>query len=146
MFIYFYCSETIQKSMVPIDREAFRGWWEYLCIAAPNTLMTCVEFWAFEVVMIMSGIISIASLASLTICYCINIALIMVVVAFVEASSGIIGNCIGAQNVTLAKRFHSLITKAAILAILSECTILFFTRHGIVQIFTSDSEVMKLSE
>ena len=80
--IYSCCSETIQKSMVPVDREAFRGWKEYLSISAPTTLMMCAEWWAFELVVLLAGIISVTALAAQTVCFTITSFLYMVPLAF----------------------------------------------------------------
>jgi len=39
--------------------ESFRGLKEYFMIALPNGVMTIFEFWAFEILTLMSGYLSI---------------------------------------------------------------------------------------
>ena len=69
MIVTFYgsCSAEISKALTPIDMEAFRGWKEYLKIAMPSTVMICAEWWAFQVILVFAGIISVDALACCTI-------------------------------------------------------------------------------
>jgi len=53
--------------MQPYDCEAFRGWGEYLQVSLPATAMICAEWWAFEALTIMAGILGVTELASQTI-------------------------------------------------------------------------------
>ena len=52
-----------------------------------------------------------------------------------------IGNCIGANNIPLAKRFYTLIAKIASVSILALSLMTFFCRRQIVSAFTNDQEV-----
>ena len=42
----------------------FSGWSDYLRIGIPSVIMLCGEWWAFEILAILSGIIGIADLAA----------------------------------------------------------------------------------
>ena len=58
-----------------------------------------------------------------------------------EASCGIIGNCIGANNVDLASRFFYLITKVNFFIVLILSLTVLFGRYQIVAFFTEDEDV-----
>ena len=60
--IYGSCSSRI--NLVPITMDAFTGWGEYLKISLPSTAMICSEWWAFEVLTFLAGILGVAELAS----------------------------------------------------------------------------------
>ena len=62
------CSEEISKALVPIDMDSFRGWTQYLKVALPSTLMITAEWWAFQALLILAGIIGVNELAAATIC------------------------------------------------------------------------------
>ena len=64
--------------------------------------------------------------------------LITIPLGIQEATSGIIGNCIGSNNVPLAKRFFSLITKVNSVLLVVICTLLFSFRSQIVYFYTAD--------
>ena len=67
--------------------------------------------------------------------------LIMMTLGIQEATCGIIGNCIGANNVPLAKRFFGIITKFTMSTILVMSLIIFFARESIIAFYTTDEAV-----
>ena len=73
--------------------------------------MICSEWWAFEVLTVFAGIIGVTELATQTILITLVATIFMVPLGIQEATGGIIGNCIGAGNVELARRFFSIISK-----------------------------------
>ena len=58
-----------------------------------------------------------------------------------EGTCTLIGNCIGANNIPLAKRFYTLIAKIAAASTLTLSLLTFFCRRQIVSAFTNDQEV-----
>lgn len=46
------------------EEESFLDWPAYIKLAVPTTLLQCIEWWAFEIVILMSGIISVNSLTA----------------------------------------------------------------------------------
>ena len=56
---YGYFSKEIRAALVPINYEAFNGWDQYLKVALPCTVMICAEWWAFQVIQILAGIIGV---------------------------------------------------------------------------------------
>ena len=70
----------------------------------------------------------------------------MVPLGVQEATSGIIGNCIGANNVPLARRFFRLITCVTEIMILSLSAMTFCFRRQITSWFTDDPELSALTE
>ena len=53
--------------MQPFDREVLKGWSAYLKISGPSMVMLASEWWAFESMTVMAGIIGVTALASQTI-------------------------------------------------------------------------------
>ena len=118
--------------------ETFRGWGDYLKISLPATLMICSEWWAYEILTLMSGILGVLPLASQTIFVQVCSTLFQIPVGIQEATCGIIGNCIGANNVPLAKRFFKLITTFSVVIIILMSIIVICTHTQIIEIFTDD--------
>ena len=142
--IYGSCSSDINVALTPITKEAFMGWCEYLRVALPSTVMICAEWWAFEILTILSGILGVTSLASMTVINSVGATLFMVPLGIQEATCGIIGNCIGANNVPLAKRFFSVITRFTMATILILSITTFFAREQIIAFYTEDAEVQAI--
>ena len=57
--VYCNCLPEISRALQLPDRDSLRGWSEYLKVSLPSTLMICSEWWAFEVVTVIAGTISI---------------------------------------------------------------------------------------
>ena len=45
--------------MIFPNKDAFTGWWDYLSISLPATVMLLAEGWAFNVLGIIAGLISV---------------------------------------------------------------------------------------
>ena len=67
VMVYGCCSSKVNKALVPINMDAFRGWGEYLRVALPSTVMMCSEWWGLEILTILAGILGVTELASITI-------------------------------------------------------------------------------
>ena len=70
--------------------------------------------------------------------------LFMVPLGIQEATCGVIGNCIGADNVPLAKRFFSIITKFTISIVTAMGLMTYFARNKIAAFYTEEESVQAL--
>ena len=115
--VYSYCKPEIRQVMQPHSCESFRGWGEYLALSLPATVMICASWWAFELITFMAGILGVLELSSQTVAIQVMILVCMLHLSVSEAVCALIGNCIGANNVPLAKRFFKLTMTAMIVLI-----------------------------
>ena len=76
--LYGRYSAQIRDVLQPFNAECFRGWGAYLRISIPTTVMICSEWWAFECMTIMAGMMGVVPLASQTIYINISATLFMV--------------------------------------------------------------------
>ena len=90
--------------------------------------MICAEWWAFNIMTILAGVLGVTELASYTVCTNVAVVNFMVPLGIQEATCGVVGNCIGADNVPLAKRFFSVITKFTISIVMALGLLTFFAR------------------
>ena len=60
VMIYGNCSEKIRPLLLTPDWDSFRGWGEYLKVSLPSTVMICAQWWAFEVIIVISGTMGVA--------------------------------------------------------------------------------------
>ena len=115
-------------------------------VALPNIVMICSAWWAFKILTILAGTLGVTDLACQVIVMSVAATLFMIPLGIQEATCAIIGNCIGANNVPLAKRFFRLfnILTFAIVSTMSLITAL--ARAQIVGAFTEDEAVFEMSK
>ena len=65
-------------------------------------------------------------------------------VGLAESSSALIGNCIGANNVKLARRFLNLTTKSTVVVIIILSLSIGFGRYEIAGFYTTNEDVRQL--
>ncbi|KAG2496841.1 hypothetical protein HYH03_005246 [Edaphochlamys debaryana] len=88
------------------DRAAFKGWGEYLKVSLPATAMVCVDWWALEVLTLMSGIgaNTEAEVAATGALYSMFLISYNAVDGFSSAASTRIGHMLGAGRASAARR------------------------------------------
>ena len=145
LMIYGNCKTEIRDTLQPFwSRETFRGWGEYLKVSLPSTVMICAEWWGFQVLTIVAGTMGVVEQASFTMLTTIGAILFMAPLGIQEATCAIIGNCIGANNVPLAKRFFRLICKVNLAVVISLSLLVATARHQIVAFYTNDEAVRQI--
>ena len=95
---------------------------------------------------LLAGTLGVEELASQIITVNVSATLFMVPLGIQEAAGAIVGNCIGANDVLMAKKFFTLISKLALVTIAIMCLLTILLRREIVDIFTQDSEVKSITE
>ena len=86
----------------------------------------------------------VAEQASMALITSIIALLTMIPLGVQEATCGVIGNCIGANKVNLARRFFSLILKINSFVVFTISVILIVARDQIIGFFTKDAAVMAI--
>ncbi|TVT99751.1 hypothetical protein EJB05_54866, partial [Eragrostis curvula] len=61
--LYVRLAPSCKKTWTGFSREAFRGIPAFLKLAVPSSMMLCLEGWAFELLMLLSGFLSNPKLA-----------------------------------------------------------------------------------
>lgn len=89
-----------------LSREAFQGWGEYCSYGLPAAAMIAGEWWAYEVIILLAGLLPDASVALSTMGICLNINawLYMLPLGLSQAVNTSISNALGAGHAASAKR------------------------------------------
>ena len=53
------CVPSIKEAIILPNRDALRDWGKYIRIALPATVLICAEWWAFEVLTLLAGILGV---------------------------------------------------------------------------------------
>lgn len=77
VMVYGNCSEKVRPALSMPDRETFSGWGEYLSIALPAAGMICAEWWSFELLTVIAGLLGVTAQASQVILFSVSALIFM---------------------------------------------------------------------
>ncbi|XP_073414373.1 multidrug and toxin extrusion protein 1-like isoform X2 [Dendrobates tinctorius] len=122
----------------------FEDWGPFIRLAIPSMLMVCIEWWAFEIGTILSGILSMEDLGAQTIIYQLAIIAFMVPLGFSVAASVQVGHALGAGDIVQAKKSMVVAISMTESCALISTILLISLKNVIAYIFTSDEHIVKL--
>ena len=127
-------------------KESFRGWGEYLRVASPSMIISCSEWWAWEVTTLVAVLISVEAQAVQTTVTSVYALIYTIPASYQEATAAIIGNCIGANNVPLAERFYILSSLITAISVVFLQFVIFFGRNAIATYYLVSDEAQQTAE
>lgn len=116
--VYAFSIPTVRKALQWPSRETFIGWKDYLAISLPATIMLLAEGWAFNVLGVIAGLISVTDQAANTIMLQLIAVMFMVPNGIQSAACAIIGQQIGANQVSLAKEYFKVMSVAVLVLLM----------------------------
>ncbi|XP_073496627.1 multidrug and toxin extrusion protein 1-like isoform X2 [Phyllobates terribilis] len=122
----------------------FEDWGPFIRLAIPSMLMVCAEWWAFEIGIILSGVLSMEDLGAQTIIYQMAVIAFMVPIGFSIAASVQVGHAVGAGDIVQAKKSMVVAISMAESCALVTSILLLSLKNVIGYIFTSDEGIVKL--
>lgn len=143
--LYMRYSSSCAKTRAPISMELFQGIWEFFRFAIPSAVMVCLEWWSYELIVLLSGLLPNPQLETSVLSVCLNTIATLYTIPFGigAAASTRVSNELGAGNPFEAR----VAVLAAMSLALTEASIvsatLFACRHVYGYIFSSDTEVVK---
>ena len=57
--IYSSCVPSISQAIHCPNAQSLKGWCQYLSLAVPVVIMCCSDWWAFEILILISGLIGV---------------------------------------------------------------------------------------
>lgn len=93
---------AVQRTLQPWDRRAWDGWYDYVVLGLPGTVMLCSEWWAFEILTIFASLLGTTQVAAQTIIMQTASLAFMVPLGIGVASASLVGNALGAGQKALA--------------------------------------------
>ncbi|XP_065827797.1 multidrug and toxin extrusion protein 1-like isoform X2 [Oscarella lobularis] len=106
--------------------------------------LTCMEWWSYEVCILISGILSTLDAATFVACFTLINVLYMVSLGFAISASVRVGQFLGADEPNNAKRTGKVAVILIALWGILECLVLFLARNQIGRIFSNDRDVIDL--
>ncbi|KAJ6733096.1 PROTEIN DETOXIFICATION [Salix koriyanagi] len=146
LLLYLYFSGICRKSWQGWSLQCFDEWRPILSLAIPSCISVCLEWWWYELMIVLSGILSNAPEAVATMGILIQATSLVYIFpsALSLAVSTRVGNELGANQPNKAKMSSIIALSCAVL--MSIIAMLFMTlmRHAWGQIFTTDKAILSL--
>ncbi|KAJ9163289.1 hypothetical protein P3X46_022970 [Hevea brasiliensis] len=142
--LYMKYSSACAKTRAQISMELFHGIGEFFRFAIPSAVMICLEWWSFELLVLLSGLLPNPELETsvLSVCLTTISTLYAIPYGFGAAVSTRVSNELGAGNSQLA---HFAVYAVLFLAIVETTIVsatLFATRHVFGYVFSNEKEVV----
>ncbi|KAL5553343.1 hypothetical protein UlMin_040744 [Ulmus minor] len=142
--LYMKFSPACAKTRAPVSMELFHGIKEFFSFAIPSAVMICLEWWSFELLVLLSGLLPNPELETsvLSVCLSTIATLYSIPYGLGAAVSTRVSNELGAGNPRAAR----LATCAVIFVAVAETSIvsttLYLTRRVFGYTFSNDKEVV----
>ncbi|KAK0599201.1 hypothetical protein LWI29_003163 [Acer saccharum] len=143
--VYVICSKRFEPTWQGFSFESFSFILTNLKLALPSAAMVCLEYWAFEILVLLAGLMPNSELTTSLVAMCVNTEAITYMIAYglSAAASTRVSNEFGAGNIDQAKSAMAVSLKLTVLLALIVVSTLAFG-HNIWAGFFSDSpEIIK---
>lgn len=99
------CKAGLAKTYAMPNMDVFKEVGAYLKVGISGALMLCFEWWAFELLAIFSGLISVEALAAEVVVINIVTFIFMIPLGISYAASALTGYFIGRKKMDLARKY-----------------------------------------
>ncbi|KAM3383811.1 hypothetical protein ACQJBY_008457 [Aegilops geniculata] len=140
---YVMWSKKFSETWKGFSADAFNYVLPSIKLAAPSAIMVCLEYWAFELLVLIAGLLPNSTVSTSLIAMCSSTEAIayMITYGFSAAVSTRVSNEIGAGNVDMAKNAVAVTLKLSVFLAFSFILLLGFG-HGLWARLFSGSEVI----
>ncbi|KAK7390912.1 hypothetical protein VNO78_19104 [Psophocarpus tetragonolobus] len=142
--LYMRYSSACVKTRAPISLELFKGMWEFFRFAIPSAVMICLEWWSYELLVLLSGLLPNPQLETSVLSVCLNTISTLYTIPFGigAAASTRVSNELGAGNSHAARAAMLAAISLAIIETSIVSATLFACRSVYGYVFSNDKEVI----
>ncbi|WOL07702.1 hypothetical protein Cni_G16449 [Canna indica] len=143
--LYIKFSDKFRYTWEGFSADSFRFIIPCMKLALPSALMVCLEYWAFEILVILAGLLPNSELSTSLIAMCVNTEAIayMITYGFSAAVSTRVSNEIGAGNIEKAKNAVSVTLKLAVLLGVIVVLLLAFGHDRWASFFSNSHDIIR---
>ncbi|KAK2991343.1 hypothetical protein RJ640_007563, partial [Escallonia rubra] len=142
--MYMKLSPSCEKTRASISMEILRGTREFFRFAVPSAVMLCLEWWSFELLILLSGLLPNPELETSVLSVCLNtiITLYAIPYGLGAGASTRVSNELGAGNPQGARVAVYAVMLLAVIETTIVSATLFASRHVFGYIFSNEKEVV----
>ncbi|KAJ8747573.1 hypothetical protein K2173_014357 [Erythroxylum novogranatense] len=145
LVVYVICSENFYQTWDGFSFESFRFILSHLKLALPSAAMVCLEYWAFEILVFLAGLMPNSEITTSLIAICVNTETVayMLIYGLSAAASTRVSNELGAGNPDRAKSAMLVALKFSVLLALVIVLALVFGHNIWAGLFSDSAKIMK---
>jgi MATE family multidrug resistance protein len=136
--------DQVRRTWAGWSREAFRDWLPYLKVAFPSAMMMCLEWWGFELMIFLAGLLGPASLAASEIHISLLNFVYMLPLGISVAVNIRVGNQLGAGRPFKARRTSYVGLLFIWLCMLCISGLVYTIRNYWGRVYSDDEDVVQL--
>ncbi|GJS79470.1 protein transparent testa 12 [Tanacetum coccineum] len=142
--IYMYQSKACEKTRVTCSGDVLTSIKEFFRLAIPSAVMICLEWWSYEIVVLLSGLLPNPQLETsvLSICLTVSMSHYFIPYSFGAAASTRISNELGAGNPQAAKMALLVGSTLGAVEVIITITTLLCSRSVLGYAFGNDEELV----
>lgn len=142
--LYVRFSKRCAHSRAPLSLEALQDLKGFFKLAIPSAAMICLEWWSYEVLVILSGFLNNPELQTATISVCVNTEslIFMLPMGLSAAASTRVSNELGAGHPQTARKAVHVAVALAVSEALLVAVVLVLIRNVWGRVYSSEEEVV----
>ncbi|KAM5181938.1 multidrug and toxin extrusion protein 1-like [Mantella aurantiaca] len=144
LFIYIQVKKVHVASWPGWSIECLKDWWSFLALGIPGTLIMSIEFWAYEIAMILTGLINLVELGGQSILFQLIFLVQKIPFSVGMAASIRVGIFLGSGKTDQAQKSAKLSMVIVALFTLLIFILLIALKKPLGEIFTTDKEIILL--
>eukprot|EP00826_Nyctotherus_ovalis_P060325 TRINITY_DN844_c0_g1_i1.p1 TRINITY_DN844_c0_g1~~TRINITY_DN844_c0_g1_i1.p1 ORF type:complete len:492 (-),score=77.39 TRINITY_DN844_c0_g1_i1:122-1597(-) len=145
LVLYIKFSGCCKDTLCPVDfSKLWSNWKPFLILAIPSALMIVLDWWAYEIMNVMAGILGANELSANVALVQINLLFFMIPVGIGSATCAFVGNSIGANKESACKFYIAIGFAINFPTILFLSVVALIFRHSIAYYFFHDDSVIDL--
>ncbi|XP_006213894.2 multidrug and toxin extrusion protein 2 isoform X1 [Vicugna pacos] len=144
LFLHIVLKKLHRETWAGWSSQCLQDWGPFFSLAVPSMLMTCIEWWAYEIGSFLMGLLSVLDLSAQAVIYEVATVTYMIPMGLGIAVCVRVGTALGAADTVQAKRSAVSGLLCVVGTTLLVGTLLSALRGQLGHIFTSDKDVVAL--
>jgi len=124
------------------SREALSEWCPYLAIAGPGTIMVCAEWWTWEILVFLCGLISVSALGAVTTTNATIFLVFSVCRAWGMGGVVTVGGALGSGDGQRAKRIAMVLVASGLVILVVQLIVLAPLGKEVGELYTNDDDII----
>ncbi|XP_017980706.1 PREDICTED: protein DETOXIFICATION 18 [Theobroma cacao] len=143
--VYVFSAKKFEQTLQGMSFESFQYILTNLKLALPSAAMVCLEYWAFELLVLLAGLMPNSEVTTSLIAMCVNTEAIayMITYGLSAAASTRVSNELGAGHPTRARNAMAVTLKLSVLLALAVVLALAFGHNIWAGFFSNSSIIIK---
>lgn len=142
--IYVKCSSSCEKTRVSFSNDVFLTIGEFFRFAIPSAIMVCLEWWSFELIILLAGKLANPQLETsvLSVCFTVTALHYYIPYSFGAAASTRVSNALGAGNPNAAQLATMTVMVLGAAEVIIAVSVLYCCRNVLGYAFGYEKEVV----